>query len=71
MKLIVRLEHLGGVRGFSARPGFCRRGARAWFQAHGLDWDAFRREGIDAELLLASGDPMAIALVEHARQVTK
>jgi len=68
--LIVRLEHLSGVRGFSRRAGFCRRGARAWFKRNGLNWDRFRREGIDAQLLSATGDPMALALVEHARECT-
>ncbi|HEX7128593.1 MAG TPA: hypothetical protein VF217_00825 [Rhodanobacteraceae bacterium] len=67
--LIVRLEHLRTVPGFSPRPGFCMRGARAWFAQHGLDWAAFRREGIDADMLLATGDAFAIATVAHVRQI--
>lgn len=65
--MIVRLYHLAMVRGFSARTGFCRRGARRWFLEHGMDWDAFRRGGIDERALLDTGDPMAIALVKAAR----
>lgn len=63
----ITLEHLAGVRGFSPRPGFCRSGARRWAAQHALDWDAFRRDGIDADALLATGDPLAIALVQHAQ----
>jgi hypothetical protein len=65
--VIVRLEHLSGVRGFNARPGLCRKGARAWFARYQLDWDAFRKHGIDADTLLATGDAFAIAVVEHVR----
>jgi hypothetical protein len=63
--VIVRLEHLSTVPGFSSRPGLCRRGARAWFDRYGLDWDSFRRDGIDSETLLATGDAFAIAVVAH------
>lgn len=66
--MIVTLEHLSGVRGFSTRPGFCRRGARAWFARHGLDWDAFRRTGLDASVFLKTGDALALALVKHAQE---
>lgn len=64
--MIVTREHLRGVRGFSARPGFCNRGARAWFAKHGLDWAAFLRHGIDAEQLRATGDALALAVIAHA-----
>ena len=67
--MIVRLEHLSGVRGFNARPGLCRKGARAWFARYGLDWDAFRKQGIEDETLLLTGDAFAIAVVEHARRL--
>jgi hypothetical protein len=66
-QLIVKLEHLGAVRGFSSRPGFCRRGARCWFAAHDLDWNAFRHHGIDAAVLIATGDALALAVVDVAR----
>lgn len=68
-RLIVRLHHLRGVRGFSEKPGFCVPKSREWFQRQGLDWREFARVGIDAERLLATGDAMAAAVVSHARQV--
>lgn len=64
--MIVTLAHLALVRGFSAKPGFCRWGARQWFARYGLDWNAFRHAGIEADVLLATGDPMAAALVKAA-----
>ena len=50
----------------------CSRGARAFFQRHGLDWETFLREGLDADLIRATGDAMAmrvadIAEAEHGR----
>jgi len=66
--LIITLEHLALVRGYTSRPGLCRAGARAWFAAHDLDWNAFRHHGIDANTLLATGDAFALAVVDVARQ---
>ena len=48
--------------------GLCVNGSRAWFARHGLDFHAFVREGLDADTLLATGDAMALRVVEHARQ---
>jgi len=45
----------------------CSRGTRAFFQRHGLDWSAFLKDGIPAEKLAATGDPMALQVVEAAR----
>ncbi|MHB1057235.1 MAG: hypothetical protein ACYC0F_05065 [Rhodanobacter sp.] len=64
--MIITLEHLGGVPGFSTQPGFCRRGARAWAKRHDIDWARFRYRGIDEAELLAIGDAFAQALVRHA-----
>ena len=47
--------------------GYCARGARRWFARMGLDWAAFVRDGIDAALLEATGDAMALRLVAHVR----
>lgn len=66
--LTVTTQHLFTIPGFSRRRGFCRGGARAWFARHGLDWNAFVRDGIDAGALTATGDAMALALVDWARQ---
>lgn len=47
--------------------GYCNRGARAFFARHGLDWRAFLAGGIQADLLAATGDAMALKVVERAR----
>lgn len=47
--------------------GYCARGSRRWFARMGLDWADFVMHGIDAEILLATGDAMALRLVEHLR----
>lgn len=48
--------------------GLCVHGARAFFARHGLDFRAFLRDGIPAQVLLATGDAMALRVVEIARQ---
>jgi hypothetical protein len=65
--MIVTLRHVLTVPGFSRRPGFCRSGARAWFAAHGLDWRAFVKDGLPEETLAATGDALALAVIEWAR----
>ena len=45
----------------------CSRGARAFARRHKLDWEAFLRDGVPAESLLATGDAMALKVVEIAR----
>ncbi|HBO5254783.1 TPA: hypothetical protein OW428_002889 [Pseudomonas aeruginosa] len=47
--------------------GLCVNGTRVWFARHDLDFRAFLREGCTAETLLATGDAMALRVVEHAR----
>lgn len=66
--LIVTTEHLFTIRGYSRRQGFCRGKSREWFQRHGLDWRDFVRNGISAEKLEATGDGLALALVDWARE---
>ena len=39
--------------------GHCTRGARRWFDAHGLDFRRFMREGIDAAEFVEKGDDLA------------
>lgn len=48
--------------------GYCNRGARPFFERHGLDWADFVANGIDEDLLRATEDAMAIALVEHIKE---
>lgn len=66
--LVVTTRHLFTIPGFSRRNGFCRGGARAWFVRHGLDWNGFVRNGIPAADLAATGDGLAMAVIEWARK---
>ncbi|WP_374439154.1 hypothetical protein [Pseudomonas panipatensis] len=65
----VTVEHLHSVPTWTGRQGYCHRQSRAFFLEHGLDWQAFLQDGIEEELLLATGDALAAKLVEHAREV--
>lgn len=66
--MIVTPADLSTIRGFSPNPGFCRKGARAFFSRHGLDWSRFVRQGLDAAEFEATNDALALALVQHARR---
>lgn len=44
----------------------CFAGARPWFRRHGLDWQGFLARGLDAEVLRATGDPLALRVVAMA-----
>jgi len=66
--VIVTTRHLFTIPGYSARRGFCRGQSRAWFRRHGLDWRAFVKCGIESQVLVATGDGLALALVEWAQQ---
>lgn len=67
-ELTVTTTDLFTIPGYSRRPGFCRGRSRQWAERNGIDWKAFVRDGIDADVLLATGDGLAIALVEWARK---
>ena len=45
----------------------CSRGARRFFEQHDLDWQDFLKNGIPASVLAATGDHMALTLVEKTR----
>lgn len=45
---------------------YCAKGARRWAARLNLDWAAFVRDGIDSDVLIATGDAMALRLVDHA-----
>lgn len=45
----------------------CSGGTREFFARHSLDWNKFLTEGIPAEELEATGDAMALQVVEAAR----
>jgi hypothetical protein len=65
--MIVTTRHLFTITGYSARRGFCRDRSKAFFRSHGLDWRDFVRDGIDEAALLATGDGLAVDLVQWAR----
>lgn len=46
----------------------CVRGIKRWFIANRLDFNAFLRDGIEAEALLATGDALALAVVTKVRE---
>lgn len=50
--------------------GMCSSGARAFFERHGLDWGDFLENGIEVEAVAATGDAMALTVVEwvHGRE---
>jgi hypothetical protein len=58
---MVHSRHLHG------EPRLCIPGARAFFERHRLDWRRFLRHGIEAEVLIATGDAMAMIAVSRAR----
>jgi len=48
--------------------GFCVRGQKSWCDSHGIDFRSFLENGVSAELLLATGDGLALKAVEMLRQ---
>lgn len=49
--------------------GYCLiPGTRDFFRKHNLDWRAFVREGIDSEILEATGDWMAMELIRSKKE---
>lgn len=45
--------------------GHCVSGARQWFNQYGLDFRDFIKNGIDAEVLLATGDALAKQVIDR------
>jgi hypothetical protein len=66
--MIVTIRHMRSIPGFSKTPGFCGPGARRVCESLGFDWRDAVRNGIDAELLEATGNGFALALVKWARE---
>jgi len=60
---VITIDHVRAV-------GLCVNGTRTWFARHDLDFRTFLRDDCDAETLLATGDAMALRVVEHARQTS-
>lgn len=47
---------------------YCSRGSRLWFKLHNLDWADFVTNGLPEEILINTGDAMALAAVDEARK---
>lgn len=65
--MIVTHAHFRSIPSRGGR-GYCASGGRRWFARHGLDWTDFVKHGIAEQALLATGDGMAIALVDWAHK---
>lgn len=49
------------------RAKMCSGGAREFFARHDLDWDEFLKNGVPVGLIEATGDAMAMKVVEAVR----
>ncbi|NCG53843.1 hypothetical protein [Serratia fonticola] len=59
--MLITMEHIRAANG-------CAWGLRTFFARYGLDVKAFiANGGIESDLLLATGDALAIRVVEHAQ----
>ena len=65
----ITMQHLRTLPIPGKKAGYCSRGTRQFFERNGLDWDAAKREGIDEEILLATGDAQAKAVVDWAHKL--
>lgn len=45
--------------------GHCVSGTREWFNAYDLDFRDFIRNGMDSDILLATGDGLAQQVIER------
>jgi len=45
---------------------YCLAGVRPWFRRHGLGWQGFLTNGIDADLLRATGDALIDPVIREA-----
>lgn len=48
------------------RAGHCPSGARTWFKLHGIDFRDFVKNGVRADVLLATNDAQARQVVALA-----
>lgn len=58
--MLITVNHVRGA-GMCLVPG-----ARMFFKQNNLDWKDFLKNGIDSEIVMATGDAMAIKVVEFA-----
>ena len=67
--MLIYVRHLYSLPNFRGGTGFCAQGSRDWFAAHGLSWADFVANGLDEAALAATGDAMALAVIEHAHSL--
>lgn len=51
-------------------PPHCAWGLRHWWKQHGLDFADFLKNGIDAKILLATGDLQVLRIIAKKRGLT-
>lgn len=57
--MIITMRHVRQAK-------MCAAGARAFCLRHGIDWNSFLKQGVESEIVLKTGDAMAIEVVEKA-----
>lgn len=62
--MIAVIVRTGDIR----RARLCLQGARGWFRRHDLDWQAFLRDGLPADVLAATGDALAFRVIAEAEK---
>lgn len=60
MTVIVKMRDIRACK-------MCSGGTRDFFKRHGMDWNTFLAEGLPEEQFIATGDAMAMQVVEAAR----
>lgn len=50
---------------------YCVSGSKRFFDRHGLGWKEFLKHGIPASRVEATGDAMALKIVQHVRERSK
>lgn len=48
--------------------GMCARGQKRWFEMHGLDFAAHLLNGTPIEVLINTGDGLALKAIEKVRE---
>lgn len=59
--MIITIKH-------ARMAGYCSRGMRIFAERYNYSWERFLKEGVKEEVLLNTGDGMAIQIVEKARE---
>lgn len=62
MTFLISLRDLRRAR--AAGMKYCVGGTKTFLEQHNLSWQEFKKPGLPADVLLATGDSMAIKLVD-------